>query len=95
MVNINDQKTSARDRVRLLDGDVPPDLMDAYAKLRKSAIADVGVSLPDVDAWLAVWMTEYMPAIGGIPLIIIRRDGPVGIDLVRTMLLRGAASAYS
>jgi len=29
MTDINDPKTAARDRVRLLDGDVPPDLMDA------------------------------------------------------------------
>jgi len=95
MTDINDLKTAARDRVRLLDGAVPPDLMDAYATLRKTATADLGVSLADVDGWLAVWMNEYMPALGGIPSIIIRRDGPVGIDLVRTMLVRGAAGAYS
>jgi len=42
-----------------------------------------------------VWMTEYLPALGGIPSIIIRRDGADGVDLVRTMMLRCVAGAFS
>lgn len=72
MLNIDDLKTAARDRVSLLDDDVPPDLICPYATLRDTAIVDLGVSPAEVDAWLATWMTDHVPALGGIPSIIIR-----------------------
>lgn len=95
MTNIHDLKTAAHDRVRLLEHDIPLELKVAYETLHRTATADLGVSLADVDPWLAVWMTEYMSALGGIPSIIIRRDGADGVDLVRMMLLRGATGAFS
>ena len=51
MTNVDDLKTAASDRIRLLDSDVPTELIDAYATLRNTAIVNCGVNQAEVDAW--------------------------------------------
>lgn len=94
MSSLNDLQVAARDRVHLLERDVPAELQGAWDVLIAQA-TELGVDHAAAEAWLASWLTEYLPAIDAIPSILIRRQGEAGVELVRTMLLRCATGAYS
>lgn len=87
-------KTAARDRIALLDGEISPDLQEAWDTLA----AELEVLFPserDPKTFLAFWLTSDIPALPGVPSIVIRCDGAAAIGRCKTLLRRAAHGVFS
>lgn len=74
-------RAASRYRVALLDGHVPPELRLIWDRLFGYMI-DGGTGAIEAQARLAMWLTDYVPALRGVPFLIVLQRGPAGVAQV-------------